>query len=384
MKRRIPAHKMVQILGRGLTVSPHFARRNPAMKRIVAIVDRASLVSLKLLAAANVLFLACLLVMMALATDRARAEAPACTGNDMMAALERSDPEAIAAIRAEAAKIPNGKGLLWKIEKDGRVSYLFGTMHMTDQRVTSLPPAARKAFDASTTVVIETTDVVDKAGMMAALMQEPELTMFTDGTTLVSLLPPGDIEGVNKALDHRGIPPASVAKMKPWMLSAMLALPACELARQADGAPVLDIKLAQDAKASGKSLQGLETAISQLEAMASLPMDFHIKGLVETLKLGDRVDDVIETMIVLYRNGDTGTIWPLFRATMPGSAGDDAGYAAFEQTMITARNKAMAERAEPILAQGNAFIAVGALHLPGTGGLVELFRKADYAVTAVN
>ena len=65
---------------------------------------------------------------------------------------------------------------------------------------------------------------------------------------------------MNTALDHRGIPPASVARMKPWMLSAMLALPACELARQADGAPILDVRLAEDAKAPGKSLQGLETA----------------------------------------------------------------------------------------------------------------------------
>jgi uncharacterized protein YbaP (TraB family) len=354
------------------------------MKRIVAIADRSVLTSLKLLAAVNVLFLVSLIVAMALATVRAGAEVPACGGHDMVAALEKNDPAAIATIRAEAARVPNGKGLLWKIEKDGHASFLFGTMHMTDQRVTSLPPAARQAFDASGTVVIETTDVLDKAGMMVALMKRPELTMFTDGTTLASLLPPGDIEGVNKALDHRGIPPASVAKMKPWMLSAMLALPPCELARQADGAPVLDIKLAQDAKASGKSLQGLETAMSQLEAMASLPMDFHIKGLVETLRLGDRADDVIETMIVLYVNGDTATFWPLLKAAMPDGLEDDAGYAAFEQTMITARNKIMAERAEPILAQGNAFIAVGAMHLPGPDGLVELFRKAGYTVTAVN
>jgi uncharacterized protein YbaP (TraB family) len=171
--------------------------------------------------------------------------------------------------------------------------------------------------------------------------------------------------------------------MKPWMLSAMLALPACELARQAAGAPILDVRLAEDAKASGKSLQGLETAMSQLEAMASLPMDFHIKGLVDTLKLGDRIDDVIETMIVLYVNGDTGTFWPLFKRAMPGSAEDEAGYAAFEQTMITARNKTMAEKADPILAKGNAFIAVGALHLPGREGLVELLRDAGYTVTPV-
>ena len=354
------------------------------MKRAIAIADQAALATLKLLAAVNMLFLISLIFAIAFVSSKARAETPACTGTDMLAALEREDPAAMAAIRAEAAKVPNGKGLLWKIEKDGRVSFLFGTMHMTDERVTSLTAPARKAFDASTTVVIETTDVLDKAQMITALMQRPELTMFTDGTTLTSLLPPGEVQGVNTALDHRGIPLASVAKMKPWMLSAMLALPACELARQADGAPILDVRLAEDAKASGKSLQGLETAMSQLEAMASLPMDFHIRGLVETIKLGDRIDDVIETMIVLYVNGDTGTFWPLFKSVMPGGAEDETGYAAFEQTMITERNQTMAEKADPILAKGNAFIAVGALHLPGREGLIELLRDAGYTVTPVD
>ena len=70
--------------------------------------------------------------------------------------------------------------------------------------------------------------------------------------------------------------------------------------------------------------------------MASLPMEFHMKGLVETLKLGDRMDDVIETMIVLYERSDTGMFWPLFHAVLPRSLDDEAGYAAFEQAMITA------------------------------------------------
>ena len=172
--------------------------------------------------------------------------------------------------------------------------------------------------------------------------------------------------------------------MKPWMLSALVALPACELARKAGGAPMLDIKLAEDAKAAGKQLEGLETVADQLHAMASLPMDFHLKGLIETLKLGDRIDDVIETMIVLYAQGDTGMFWPLFRAVLPDEGEDEAGYAAFEQAMIIERNKTMAKNAEPILAAGNAFIAVGALHLPGPDGLIELLRKPGHTVSAVN
>jgi uncharacterized protein YbaP (TraB family) len=354
------------------------------MKRLLAIADRATLLSLKLLCAANILFVVSFLVIMALATGRARAEMPACTGHDMMAEMQKSDPAGLAAIRVEADKTLNGKGLLWKVAKDGRTSYLFGTMHLTDPRVTRLTPAARKAFDASDTVVIETTDVLDKARMMAALMAKPELTMFTDATTLTSLLPQGEVASVNKALDARGIPPASVIKMKPWILSAMLALPACEVARQSAGAPVLDVRLADDAKAAGKSVEGLETAVSQLEAMASLPMDFHVRGLVDTLKLGSRIDDLIETMIALYVKGDTGTFWPLFKAALPSEGQDEAGYAAFEETMIKTRNKTMVERAEPIFQRSNAFMAVGALHLPGPEGLIELFRKDGYTVTVAD
>ncbi len=191
--------------------------------------------------------------MLALATGRARAEMPACTGNDMMAELAETIRRCWPRSSRKPPRRSNGKGLLWKIEKDGSApSYLFGTMHMTDPRVTRLTPAARKAFDAADTVVIETTEVLDQAKMMAALMAKPELMMFTDGTTLMSLLSPEEVASVDKALDARGIPLASVAKMKPWMLSAMLALPACELARKAAGAPVLDVKLAEDAKAAGK------------------------------------------------------------------------------------------------------------------------------------
>ena len=60
---------------------------------------------------------------------------------------------------------------------------------------------------------------------------------------------------------------------------------------------------------------------------------------------------------------------------------DDAGYADFEKTMITSRNGVMVRNAEPILAEGNAFIAVGALHLPGPDGVIELLRRDGYVVT---
>ncbi len=355
------------------------------MQKAILLADRLSLPAMKVLAALNVLFFISFLLVLFFAAGRAHADVPACTGTDLTVSLRNDEPATFRKIQAEAAATPNGEGLLWKLEKAGeKPSYLFGTMHMTDPRVTTLPQAAQKAFDAAGTLIIETTEVLDQKKMMATLAGEPDLMMFTDNTTLSSLLSPTDAEAVDKALDQRGIPPASVAKMKPWILSAMVALPACELARKADGAPVLDVKLAEDAKADGKTLEGLETAADQLRAMASLPLAFHMKGLVDTLKLGDRMNDVNETMIALYLRGEIGMIWPLFRAVLPEEADDPAGYAAFEEAMVTSRNKVMVEHARPILAGGNVFMAVGALHLPGPEGLVELFRQAGYTVTPVN
>ncbi|QDZ01673.1 polysaccharide biosynthesis protein GumN [Nitratireductor mangrovi] len=356
------------------------------MNRSLAIAaDKASGLSLKLIAAVNVLFLVSFLVITLVAAGAAGAGEAKCTGTSLVDELAQTDPAALERIRAEAARTPNGQGLLWKVAKEGsEPSFLFGTMHITDPRVVNLTPAAEKAFADAETVVIETTEVLDQASAMAAMMQRPDLMMFTDDSTIFSLMSPEEEAVVREGLQRRGIPPASIQKMKPWMLAAAVALPACEMARKAAGEPFLDIRLAEDAKKEGKTLAGLETLVGQLDAMASLPMDFHVKGLVATLALGPRMDDVFETMIVLYDREETGMIWPLFETVLPSPDDDGSGYAAFEEAMINTRNRTMADNADPYLADGRAFIAVGALHLPGEDGLVALLRERGYRVSRVD
>ncbi len=59
----------------------------------------------------------------------------------------------------------------------------------------------------------------------------------------------------------------------------------------------------------------------------------------------------------------------------------EADYELFLKYLISDRNHIMAERAVPIIDKGNAFIAVGALHLPGKDGIIELLRTKGYRVT---
>jgi uncharacterized protein len=335
---------------------------------------------LRLIAIANTLFFASFLLMLLAASSQARAEDIVCVGQNLMKTL---DPTVIAEIDSQAAKTINGENRLWKIEKSGvKPSWLFGTMHATDGRVVALSAAAKSAYDGADIIVLETTEVLDQAKAATALLARPDLMMFTDATTLTSLVDPKDLPKLEKGLSERGMPLATINKMKPWMISSMLAMPACETKRLQGGAQLLDVKLGKDAQAAGKQVGGLETIIEQFDAMASLPMKMHIEGLVEAASMLDLTTDVRETMIDLYVQGQIGKIMPLVKNIAPAGVSTSGSSGEFEEAMIFSRNITMAKRAEAFLAKGNAFIAVGAMHLPSEKGLVEKFRNAGYTVTA--
>lgn len=349
-------------------------------------------IALWLLAALHVIvFLSFMAVMASLspahAQDAVVQAPPVCTGKNVLEELKAQDPDRYASVIAESEKIPNGKGIFWKVEKDGVVtSYLLGTMHVTDPRVLAMPAGAAEAAKDAKAVAIESDEILDEKKAMAGLMTKPDLLMFMDGKTIKTLLPEDQVAKLEAALKERNIPLAAVQSFKPWMISGMIALPACELARKANAAPFLDKKIALDAIAAGKPVKGLETMEEQLSAMAALPLDLHLEALKETLDLGSRMDDVTETMTELYVSGDIGLTVPMLRALTPEEdrKDADAGYAAFEEMIVTKRNHVMAERATPLLNEGGLFLAVGALHLPGEEGVIELLRSQGFKVTAVN
>lgn len=344
--------------------------------------DRCAGALLRLCAGLSWLLLASFFAVV-LGAGYARADDTACGGNNLIEEMAKTDPAKLARLRKEAAATPNGHGLLWKIEKPGlEPSWLYGTMHLTDPRVLKLAASAEAAYQAASKIIIETDEVLDPKGPLKIMAESPELMMFTDGTTLEKIIPDDKIAAVKASLAERGISLNAVNRMRPWMLTSMLALPACEMERKKQGIAFLDVKLAEDARKNGKEIGGLETIRDQLGAMASLPSQFHIDGMIEMLALGPRMKDIFETMTVLYVQGDIGMIFPLMRSVSPDDTASGQKYAEFEEKMISARNRTMAERAEPIIAKGNAFIAVGALHLPGEQGLVSLLKKQNYTVTA--
>ncbi|MBX9457060.1 MAG: TraB/GumN family protein [Rhizobium sp.] len=315
----------------------------------------------------------------------ARAEDPACGGKDLLAELKATNPAEYARLRAEGDKIRNSGVRFWKLEKPGQEpNWLLGTMHLSDPRVTDLPAEAKAAFDTASVVVLESDEILDQQKAAARLMARPDLMYFAGKESIADYLKPEERKLLEDGFLKRGMPFAAISKMKPWILTSMVALPTCELSRKAQGVPFLDMKLARDGLAAGKEIKGVETLAEQMDVVASLPMSFHVKSLVGTVKYPQYTADMMETTLQLYLQGDIGLVFPAGAYFAPEKDLDDfKDMALFEEKLITLRNHTMADRGEPILARGNVFMAVGALHLIGDEGLVELLRKKGYTVTAV-
>lgn len=337
--------------------------------------------------AVHLLFALSFVIVLAMATSRAQAQDVVCEGNNLLDIMALEQPDALAELEAEAAKIPNGDSLLWRVDKGGtEPSWLYGTMHVADPRVLEMNESARSAYDNADTVVVELTEVTNLEAAMAGLMADPGLTMLPDGKTLQDLLDKEDLAEIEAILMDRGIPMTFVSRMKPWMVFSLISVPECELARRSKGEDFLDKQLATGALERGKALKGLETLKEQLAVLSGLPLDMQAVLLADTAALGTVLNDATTTMTELYLEGKVGMIMPLLQsATVDPNADEDRTgvYAKFEQDLIQSRNHTMAERARPMLNKGNAFVAVGALHLPGEEGLVQLLRNDGYTVTAI-
>lgn len=309
--------------------------------------------------------------------------APSCTGRDILSDLQESDPASLEKIMAEARATENDGAVLWRIERDGKpASHLFGTIHLTDERVTKLSKAVRTAIADSRVVALEVADISPVASM-EAIGSASELVLLDEGQRLDEMLSAEAYAEVENRLDEADVPSASAYMLKPWVVSMILAVDRCERERAVSGKPVLDLVVSETAQGLKIPVIGLETLRSQLEAAAAVPMDEQMQILRASLVHANRADDLRETMLRLYLKRQLGAVMPLQMFAVAKSGEVSADFKGFREELITKRNRAMRTRALPLLAEGGAFIAVGGMHLIGEDGLVTLFREAGYTVVPV-
>jgi len=271
-----------------------------------------------------------------------------------------------------AAQAPgSGKHFLWTVRSGGNVLYLAGSVHALGKDVYPLPAVFEKAYEASGTLVEEI-----NLGEAESLSAAPMLLakgMYGDGRTFESAVSKETAALVNEKFKQTGLPVEMFRAMKPWMVMLMLtALEAQKIGL--DAALGLDKYFYDKANAAKKPIVGLETAEFQIDRFDQMSDKLQEQMLLSTLNEFDAQGLELKGMISAWQRGDTAGL----EKTVLNSFKE---YPEAYTSLIVDRNRSWIPQLEKCLSRPMpCFVVVGAAHMVGPDGLLNLLKVKGYKI----
>jgi uncharacterized protein YbaP (TraB family) len=260
--------------------------------------------------------------------------------------------------------------LLWKISGNGlkQPSYLYGTIHMICAEDFSITPQAQAAFKNSGKLVLE----VDLS--QPSVMQKMQTASINKNFhNFKGDIPETDARYIDSCLmaDMKmGL--KQLGMLKPWALMMAYSM---TTAINCSDKKTYETEFIKLAKEQHKSIGELETAEFQLAIFDSIPFQKQIEWLLKSMCEKDVYKVQFDQMIAAYKSQD---INKLHQLTM-----DDEEMKEFADVLFFQRNKNWISGIEALAKEQSCFIAVGAGHLGGEGGLIDLLKKQGFKVKPV-
>jgi uncharacterized protein YbaP (TraB family) len=257
--------------------------------------------------------------------------------------------------------------LLWEVSGPvlERPSYLFGTFHLMCKSDIHFSPSLRTALQAAKLVYMEM-DMDDPSVLLGGIL----LMNMKEGKELKDLYTAEEYNKVDHFFrDTLGTPLTLFKRMKPMMLESML-YPKMMPCKTMSG---IEEELMKLAKAEKKEIKGLETIEFQSAVFDSIPYTEQAKDLLKTIDSMATYRLYFDTMLTVYKSQQLDEIEKMFNKSEFGMADN-------KDLLLDKRNKNWVSQLKKIMAEQSVFVAVGAGHLPGTMGLIQLLRKEGYTV----
>jgi uncharacterized protein len=264
------------------------------------------------------------------------------------------------------------RGLLWRTSRKGVApSHVFGTLHDADPRLAEWPAPVEAAFGRARSLMVEF--------LPDAYSRErfTEAGMFLDGQTLEGHIGAADFARVLEQLAPIGLEPAFVNKLKPW--GALINL----RAQRTAAGPSMDarfVALARERRLPVSQIEGVE---EQVFTFDEFPMESQIALLRHSLAHREELIELADRTLAAYLERDLSRIWRLRAAFIERHPAIAAHQAVMTKRVLHDRSVVMAYRMQRELRRGQAFIAVGALHLYGSAGVLALLEEDGYRAERV-
>jgi uncharacterized protein YbaP (TraB family) len=263
------------------------------------------------------------------------------------------------------------RALFWSIHKSGQLAgYLLGTIHSEDPRVLDFSEDMLQKLRSNRVFAME---LVPDLPTLARL---GEYMYYPSGQSLESVTGSERFKVLVSALSVYNIPLDLVRQMKPWAVMMTLSTPPPKTGF------FMDLSLSLRASGSGLKVVGLETLEQQLSFLEEMPMAMQMTLLDQAVTESSGVNEVHAEMVNAYLENNLLTLQSLTEEQLQAVGDEASDY--FMALGIDARNVRMAKSLLIQLEDNTVFTAVGALHLPGEKGLINLLRRQGYEVDPVD
>ena len=263
------------------------------------------------------------------------------------------------------------KSCLWVVETTSNQVFLMGSLHVLKSSAYPLAAEIDRAYASSQRLVFET----DIGAMMEPAIQAKmmELGVYPEGQDLFQNISETTRKNLEEKLQGLGLPPAYFSRFKPWFLAVTLTT--LELQRLGFN-PLygIDLHFYTKAKADEKELAYLESVEYQLNLLGKMNAQDQKSFLTQTLKDLEISAQLADDMMTAWQNGDADDLYALLFKSFEDHPG-------LEDRLLTRRNKDWIQQIETMLKEPkNTMVIVGAGHLIGPEGLVELLKQKGYKV----
>ena len=304
----------------------------------------------------------------------------ACAGENL---FDKLDAQTRIALRVKADAAPFARGLVWRATRGDDVLTLLGTYHFDDPRHEALRDTIAPILQDAALLLVEA-GPEEEAALIAEMTRNPAV-MFETGATLPERMEEDDWKRLSAATAERGIPGFLAAKMKPWYVAMTLSMSPCAMAEVAQGVKGLDGQVIALAQAQGVPIRPLEPYDTVLGLFEQIPDEEQIDMIVAALATAEKADDYTRTLADAYFDEEARLIWEFTRHETEAYSGlseeEVAAQMEFtEQLLMTDRNEAWIPVIETALESGQVVLAAGALHLPGTTGLLALLQDRGFMI----
>jgi uncharacterized protein len=274
-------------------------------------------------------------------------------------------------LQAEGFSISNKKSFLWEVQSKTATAYILGSIHFADKSFYPLNKKIEDAFNSSSNLVVELNPLaIDEEKMGTTIIEKG---IYKNNVTIQDNISSDTLELLEKFLIRNSIPFGGITKMKPSMLAFMLSTMKL---MQMGYTPEYGIDMYFCKKAEGvKSIVELETVEKQLSLIFDMPNG---EAFLEyTLLDLQKIDSLFSDIISAWKNGDGHVM----EKVLFESHEDRPEFKQFFEKIYFDRNLLMVSKIKTMLKKKQTFfVIVGAGHLVGEKGIIQLLADPEYDI----